>query len=372
MPSQSQALRDFLYFDADKSASIFSQLSGGLITAIETRAEDAQDQRNIRQYDFKLFKPEFGGVQSSSHILQESRILHHDLLARIEAELFKGGFATDISGEMTSSDVLSGAAHAKLRDSFYVRVEGWAVLEDYNRIKTYALRHNKTTEFLARCATVRLEENPDFQLLQQQLNAQKERVASISDRNKRVKEERALKQAEQTFQKMVREISGLSEIAPWFLEGVDEFIETFMPNRINLRVYPFPELPAFQVIANLRKSCFVDADLENLLFAYGSRPNVRLTMFGLITSLPEIGDTAFDPMSEFQLESSQDFGNDDLREFEKGFRGVFRGFQGFENMVRYSRYPNLTIYPIAVYRDIRSAERLASAGSDDEASILLT
>ena len=54
----------------------------------------------------------------------------------------------------------------------------------------------------------------------------------------------------------------------------------------------------------------------------------------------------FDPMVEFE-------GNTPLSEqvtFEKAFRGLFVGAEGIEAMVRYSRYPNVTVHPIAVFR----------------------
>jgi hypothetical protein len=350
------SLRDFLYFDSDKAASIFSQLSGGLITGIETRAEDASDQRNIRQYDLKIFKPEFGGVTSSTQVLQESRVLHHDLFSRIEQQLFEGGYAVDISQEITAESVGSGAAHERLHEAVYVRVEGWSVIEDYERMKNIATRYNRIADFISHCTASALEEHDGFRTIQQELEAARARVAEQGDRNKRAREERALARIQERFQQTIREISGLSGIAPWLVEGMGEFIETFMPDRINFRVYPFVELPEFNIMANLRRSCFVDANIENLLFAYGSRPNVKLTMFGLVTSLPSAKDEEFDPMAEFISGTLHDSTTEEQRQFEEGFRGVFRGFRGFENMVRYSRYPNVTVYPIAVYRDIRAAK----------------
>ncbi len=352
-------LRDFIYFDVDKATSIFSQLSGGLITGIETRAEDAQDQRNIRKYDLKLFKPEFGGVQTSTQVQQESRILHHDLFSRIEGQLFNEGYALDVSAEFSSDSVVSGTAHERLSQAFYIRVEGWAVIEDYERMKSIAARYNRIAEFIARCGVSELEQTEEFQALQQQIEAARQRVEAIKDKNKRSKEDRTLRQLQQRFQEQLTALTGLSGVAPWLVEGMGEFIDTFMPDRINLRIYPFDDLPVFNVVGNLRRTCFVDADIENLLFAYGSRPNVKLTMFGLVTSLPGPDAGQFDPMSEFDANIEISPESADQREFEKGFRGVFRGFEGFENMIRYSRYPNVTVYPVAVYRDIRPTPRQA-------------
>jgi hypothetical protein len=124
-----------------------------------------------------------------------------------------------------------------------------------------------------------------------------------------------------------------------------------MPNRTNLIIYPFGDYPQFHIIANLKRDCFVDTDLENILFAYGYRPNIKLAVFGLITSLPKEAEDIFDPMKEFTTVSES--GQRENISFEKGIRGLFSGFEGIERMVRFSRFPNITVYPIAVYRNIK-------------------
>jgi len=47
-------LGDLLYFDFDKSASLFSQIEGGLLKEITSGTESSKDQRNVRKYDLKL------------------------------------------------------------------------------------------------------------------------------------------------------------------------------------------------------------------------------------------------------------------------------------------------------------------------------
>ena len=93
-------------------------------------------------------------------------------------------------------------------------------------------------------------------------------------------------------------------------------------------------------------------DLEHLVYGYGNRPNVPLTVFGLITSVPQPDESTFDPMKEFEMTVP-------LAErvaFEKSFRAVFGAMDGLESFVRYSRYPNVTVHPIAVYRSFSHAD----------------
>jgi hypothetical protein len=42
--------------------------------------------------------------------------------------------------------------------------------------------------------------------------------------------------------------------------------------------------------------------------------------------------------------------------FDKAFRGMFGAMEGLESFVRYSRYPNVTVHPIAVYRSFSGIE----------------
>jgi hypothetical protein len=77
-----------------------------------------------------------------------------------------------------------------------------------------------------------------------------------------------------------------------------------------------------------------------------------LAVFGLITSLPPEGDLPFDPMTEFT--QSAELSPQEI--FENAFRGVFIGMEGLESFFRYSRYPNVTIHPIAVYRSFAVPE----------------
>ena len=73
----------------------------------------------------------------------------------------------------------------------------------------------------------------------------------------------------------------------------------------------------------------------------------------------------FDPMKEFeQLES----GASDPLVFEKGLRGMFRGMDDLEQFIRFSRYPNVSVYPLAVYRNLRGEAALGDTVSVAEST----
>ena len=78
-----------------------------------------------------------------------------------------------------------------------------------------------------------------------------------------------------------------------------------------------------------------------------------MAIFGLITSIPPQSGNTFDPLAEFEENTSMS------REmhFEKAFRGMFDAMEGMESFVKYSRYPNITVHPIAVFRPFRLTDK---------------
>lgn len=346
-------LRDLVYFDFEKAASIFSQVEGGLLHEVQSGIEAARDERNIRTYDLKLFKPEFGGIATEKTSQLESRILHHDLLVRIEKKLFELGVAVDLNTALKDSDFTAELIRPKLIEVSYVRAEGWAVIEDYERIKKIAGNFNDIIEFIGRCGMIAMEQPEEYKEIQRQLDAARAEANTERDKSKRAKALSRVKSYEARFREEIQKLLKLEGIPQWLIDGIALFIDTFMPGRINLRVYPFESVPNFQVLANLKKDCFVDGNLENVLFAYGTQPNVKLTILGLITSLPDPDGHPFNPMEEFKEQIGKK--TSDGKVFEKAFREIFVAMEGIEQLVRFSRYPNITVYPIAVYRTIRDS-----------------
>lgn len=101
---ESSRLRDLVYFDFEKTASIFSQTEMGLLQETKSTFEDSKDERNIRKYGLAgIFTPEFGSISAEKNSILESKILHHDLLARVEAIIFNQGFAVDLNESIDGS-----------------------------------------------------------------------------------------------------------------------------------------------------------------------------------------------------------------------------------------------------------------------------
>jgi hypothetical protein len=347
--SQPQHLRDLLYLDSEKAASIFSQIYGGLIRETQEATEQGTERRRGFAFDLKLIRPEFGGTSSERSEVIESRVLHHALLLQIEDALFDLEAAVDLDASVPAPGT-ADEARALLDDASYVRAEGWSVIEDYDRISMIAGEFPALQEFIQRAAMSGVEDSDEMKALRESIEEKKQ--AAIGKPPKiRQKELREASALETELDKALKQAVEADEApAPWLIEGIQRWVKVFLPGRITLRTFPFADLPDFQIIGNLKRESFVDADLGNLIFAYGTQPNVKLTVIGLLTSLPRADGPPFDPLGEFELtpdgEGTEEF------EFERGFRGLFEGMEGLEKFSRFARYPNVTIYPLAVYRRV--------------------
>ena len=349
-------LRDFIYLDLPKLSSIYSQLTGGLVTETEVSSGNERDQRHIRKYDLKVFKPEFGGVDKFSQRFVETRVMHHDLFNTVESLLFDKAFAIDINASLTSSDITSGKAHRLFRQIFYVRATGWTLIEDYDKMKFIASRHNKICKLIRMSARSNFKESDEYKELQQQIADLKKTAQQQKDRNQRARQKKQIKAIEKQCEEVIDSSTSLGDIDQWIIDGFQDWVDTFMPHAIYFHLYPFEDLGSFHIKANLKQDCFVDGDSAAVDFAYTGRPNVKLTALGLVTSIPSKDEPPFDPMKEFEDHKAEDKENNPII-FEAAMRGIFRGFEGLEKFGKFDRFPNLTIYPLAVFRDIHPNEK---------------
>ncbi len=347
-------MRDLIYLDAGKAASLLSQVEGGLLQEVRDSDEASVDSKAGLQANLHVLKADFGGSGAERTSRVETRILHHSLLTRLENALFAEGLALNLNREMEKAVVDVTSIRSVTERAPYLLSEGWAVIEDYERLKRRVEHFNPLIDMIARSARAELEKSEVYQSTKQQIAEQRRLVEAIRDRKQRQQQLEPLKGVEAQLEEMLDRASAeISKLDEWLVEGIKLWVDSFNPGQLHLRIYPFEATPNFQILANLKRDCFVDPDIEHLLFSYGTRPNVKLSVFGLVSSLPPEGGHKFDPMSEFALEGNEMGGNEHIQ-FELGFRQAFAGLQGLEAFGRFDRYPNVTVLPLAVFRSIKT------------------
>jgi hypothetical protein len=344
-------IRDLIYFDFEKAASIYSQLEGGLRERVSISEDSGKDRNAGTKFGIpRLAEAKLGVEYTEKTSILETKFLHHDLLNRVEEQLESMDVIADIDTVLTPAESSAENIRAAIGEKPYIRASGWGVLEDYQRILSISENFNEIIKFIAYCGTDAMKQTPKYIELQGQIQDARGKLSTIKDKNQRAAHKERINAIEKTISKMLG--SQLTPVDQRVLDGVKLWINTFMPNRINFRIYPFEKCPSFQVLCNLKRESFVDQDLEHLLYGYGNRPNIQLAVFGLITSLPSQVEELFDPMKEFKELANKN----ERTAFEEAFRGIFGAMDQIEAFVRYSRYPNVTIHPIAVFRQFETAK----------------
>lgn len=346
-------LRDLIYLDVPKASSLLSQAESGLLQEIRESEEGSSDAKGTVGAGVSFLKAEVAGTLSERGSRSETRVLHHALLTRLEEVLRGRAMLQDVTAAAGTGNTAE-ALRDRVTSHPYVRARGWVVFEDYARMKSRMEQFNTLAAFLRKCSQMTLEKTDEYRTVKGQIAAQKQTAEQERDRERRRDALKEVQHAEAGLDQLVSHFVGANAPSPlddWLVKGVGHWIDTFHPDQIHLRLYPHPDVPGFHLLANLKRSGFLDDSVDNVLFAYGSRPNVQLSMLGLVTSAPRPDGPAFDPMAEYAAPTEPDAVGD-IRGFEQGFRQAFVGLQGLETFARFERFPNVTVYPIAVFRDV--------------------
>ncbi|KMM74140.1 hypothetical protein ACP93_18095 [Xanthomonas sp. NCPPB 1128] len=345
-------IRDFLYVDTDKAISVYSQLTGGVVDVREHTSSRTSNFDNKRHYDFRIFKHDAGGSSTRGDSQKAIVKPHHALLAELEDELREAGHLLDLTEHKTTKNLSDPEFRTHLKNSFCIKATGRAVIEDYKRIKKISETFPQITAFINRC----IVENSEINHIKQQIIESEKSIALISDRNLRAAKNAEIRNLKESFKNALI-ANQVGKVDQWLLDGVSTWIETYLPEIINIRIYPSLNNTAEHVFGSLKRHCVEVGDLDYFHYAYGSLPTEQLTIMGIVTSVPDPNGETFDPLAEFdKIEQKES------EVFEAGFRRLFRGFDGLEAMIRTAHYPRILVYPIVVYREVSPNNQLKEKG----------
>ena len=286
-------LRDLIYFDFDKTASIFSQLHGGLKTAMQTTdAKGQEGNLSIAQHILSL-----GYKRSKSESTTETFQVHHDIVDTTESELQNRGMLVDLNCEFGEEIKEVDQIRRVLQERPYIRAEG-------------------TSEF------------QDFQMLQRLINV-------------------FLDLATQQQQPSALATSAGNQSAEMKL--ISTFVNMIVPNRLHFAVQPIKHITELVMYSNLKQECIVDRDSDNVLFHYGSQPSTKLTLFGHVSSVP---DPEHNRSSLFDQRASV-AQSEQTRDFFASMNQMTEGLKPLEEFQSFASYPSIVVYPLAVYRSIQ-------------------
>ncbi len=292
--TQTPRLRELIYFDLDKTASIFSQLHGGLKTAMQTTESKGQEGNlGFAQQILSL-----GYKRNKSESMTETFHVHHDIVEATESELHNRGMLVDLNTEFEGETDSIDQIRLVLQERPYVRAEG-------------------------------LSEFQDFQMLQRLINV---------------------------FFDLATQQAGSSALATTGgnksaeMKLISTLVNMIVPNRLHFAVQPLEHIKDIILYANLKQECIMDRDSDNVLFHYGSQPSTKLTLFGHVSFVakPEHNRSSLFDQRASVAQSKQ------TRDIFASMNQMSEELKPLEELQSFASYPSIVVYPLAVYRSIQT------------------
>ncbi|WP_404418316.1 hypothetical protein [Marinospirillum sp.] len=319
-------LYDYIYVDLDKAISLYSQLTGGVVELKESQSEKGATADNKRNYDFKVFKHDAGGT---SHDIEQNKVTikpHHALLQELETELLASGYLFNLDDSTELNSLKDPSLRVSLKNALCIKCTGRIVIEDYERMKKIGHDFPDIVNLINRSHEDTLKNNPEYLLIENQI---KKLEGAPGDRNRKAAAKQKAKELRAGLDSLVSSSRAVEMVPQWILDGMKTWIDAFLPKITNIRVYPSGGKIDEHIFGHLDAKNFTISDPTAFHFTYGSFPTEEFTMLGIITSVPSEDDDPFIPLAEFDKDELADH-----ESVERAFRGMFRGFDGIEAMVR--------------------------------------
>ena len=97
-------IRDLLYLDFEKAASIWSQFEEGLPDRTSITQDVGKTQAAGAKLGVGLAGANLGVDYIDKKSTLQSKTLHHDILSRVEQRLTKAGLVTDLSASLPEDE----------------------------------------------------------------------------------------------------------------------------------------------------------------------------------------------------------------------------------------------------------------------------
>jgi hypothetical protein len=342
-----KSIKDLIYFDLEKAKSLISQLNGGLISEISRAFEDESESSTGAGFDFKVISANIGGKGREKSIRTEKSELYHELLNEIEKQLSENVLLSNINQSFESWKGSFNTFMDEVPKMSYIKAKGWAIFEDSERFKFILSNFNDVQRVIFKS---KLNSSTELKALRKQITDLKKLANQNPDRSIKLKELSQIKSLEKKVDSFLESNTDANFIDEDFIDGVKTFLNTFTPGRLNLRISPLEPFNEFQILANIKEKYIIDGDFKSIIYTYGTRPNVKLTVLGIITSAPRQIDERIDPNDEFLSISDEKM--NESQAFDKAFRNMYLTFENFEKLFYVPAFPKISISPIAIYREV--------------------
>jgi hypothetical protein len=325
-------VRDFIYLDVERLASLFAQSKRGLTTLVALAEKGAQSAKTSETdmttaaFDLERFRGEMS-------------VLHDYMYHLVEKELGKS--ILHVTPELISTS--NGIS--ELRGSRLCKVSGNASMHDYRRLTTILEKFNQLGEAIA----YSILNSPEITKTVDALKVRREQIAG------------------KTRQKVHEQIGVLTNVKEYakanglhqdeqLLKNLKLFADLFYADTYEVQIHPANDQQSHLYRSLLRKD-FLRIPPERLRLLYGSPTQDQWTLVGSVTcvsgvSSPE-GDSSPDASGGAQ-ENPASSGSTPMN-MRRAYNQLFKAMNLLENMVVESvKSTEIIIFPLAIYRDLRS------------------
>jgi hypothetical protein len=138
-------IRDLLYLDFDKAASIWSQFEEGLVERTSITDDLGKERAAGTKFGIPgVAEANLGVEYQNKRSILQTKTLHHDVLNSVERRLSQEELVVDLS-KINKDE----SSPTKIREFIgsrpYLRAEGTSVLEDYKRIVAISQKFNDSS-----------------------------------------------------------------------------------------------------------------------------------------------------------------------------------------------------------------------------------
>lgn len=335
-------IRDLIYFDQDKAASLYSQLHSGIVEHRTETTGLTKDSQVSGEVGVSVIKSRGQYIKRDIESASATYKAYHNVLLDVETTLEQLELILDINNQ--EEDIESDTFRNTLKDVPYLRVSGRAIFEDYSMLKAMTEQMHRLAGFVSRCSALNGELSSEVATTLEGLERCFRDLRHTTEEKEKYKILKKIDETQRHFDKQTE--SELGNIPSWLTYGIAEWIQHFSLDRVVLKIQSSQGVHG-TFIANLNASKIMTNDLSHVMYSYGQETNLPLTMLGIVTSVPNIN--SLDDGSGDENGSVSQSG----RDMSHAFEGVFESMRSIYEIMNPVKYPRIALDPIAIYRDIR-------------------
>lgn len=299
-------IRDFIYLDIERLKSILAQIENGLIESSKRVSGHGKELGAGGKSSILGFLAAEG---QSKFLWQneesETKALHDDIYGRIEKHLTENDLLIRVPGTIQVDDVKTRDFEQTISETSFLLLKGYVEINDYEYMRKLFEKFN---ELMTLMLKVQVTQDSAYKNLSR--NEQKKELAELTQH----------KSLDENLQKLLILM-----------------IDTFFRGKVIVRMTPFREYPSFRAVGGLKPQYLRD-DIDSIIHKYGTAPEAPWRMFVQVAAIPS-------QTPGFIEEAAS--GNT----LESTFRAMFAGMRTIESLAVTVTYPEISITPIAIYRE---------------------